>query len=99
MIPTAPAPPSEIVPITLTELSLTEAERARLKTYGIERFNLSVFIAPKIAPASVPAVSPAGKSQDAPPAKQDEPVSPFGPQYKWRLYRGMYSWVHDDVKD
>lgn len=98
LMPTGPVNPEPIptppTPVLLTEQSLTEAERTRLKGLGIDKFTLSVSFTTPSKPTPVPV--PGSKQT---PAKSSDP-QPIGqapgPNFQWKNFPGVgWGWVQD----
>lgn len=85
--------PNDPTPFTLTELSLTDAERVKLKAAGIDSFVITVKPSPKVPTASA-------ESQPQPKREAPEPVgSPPGPDFEWRRLPGVgWGWVQKGIK-
>lgn len=87
-------PPPVAVTITLSELSLSDAERARLKALGVDKFTVSVQLAAKAAS------NDSALSTQAVP-KKDEPETKMigGKLYDWRDLPGVgWGWVERGIK-
>ena len=88
-----PANPADPTLIVITETSLTESERIRIKALGVEKFSFSI---------TVGAVKPADSAlstQAAPKKDEREPMMIGGKIYDWRHLPGVgWGWVQRGIK-
>lgn len=90
-----PVPPSTIV---ITEQSLNEAERARLKSLGVDKFTLSVTVAKPSSTTAKPVENTTKPDVNVLPKASDPlPVGTApGPNFQWKNFPGVgWGWVQD----